>query len=330
VVGLCAFGVIYSVTITTVPFYWVREVRELVTWENAKQRLQEGPDGDILKYHNAEVWMNPYTLQALISKREVTTTPPKGDHMDGSVSAWATLVKQVPALRLVLNARNTIISEGENILDDLYWELGMILALIMKEFPLILPTMINITLDIENHSEPKTAKYYDIYDIGLSDYFPAISTEISYPMSTYIAAVDSNISLLKGLRKEDKHKALSGFISLRFTAAISANLSMSYSAHPSQSTGRVYLEIFGLFAFYNSIQGYDDVLNPMSEQSISKFQGRLHWGQYFTPPFTAIQYKEHDPEYYASIAAFKKISAKFDPGRMMSNAFLDRVIYGVV
>jgi hypothetical protein len=56
-------------------------------------------------------------------------------------------------------------------------------------------------------------------------------------------------------------------------------------------------------------------------------QGRLHWGQYITPSFTADQYKAKDPDFYASIASFKAVAESFDPGRMMGNNFLNQVIW---
>ena len=59
-------------------------------------------------------------------------------------------------------------------------------------------------------------------------------------------------------------------------------------------------------------------------------QGRLHWGEYFTPSFTALLYKEHDPEFFASISSFKKIAEKFDPDHRMWNEFMDRTIWSVV
>ena len=135
IVGLCAFGVIYSITIETLPFYWVVETRELVDWTAARKLLEQGPGGDILKYHNSEVWMNAYTQQALITRREVTTTPPK-DGGGSTVSVFATLIKQLPALEKVLHAMEV---EIQAIGDEIIRDLGQILALILKAFPLLLP-----------------------------------------------------------------------------------------------------------------------------------------------------------------------------------------------
>ena len=59
-------------------------------------------------------------------------------------------------------------------------------------------------------------------------------------------------------------------------------------------------------------------------------QGRLHWGQYLTPSFTALQYKEHDYEFFESISEFKKIAKMFDPDGIMVNNFMEQTILSVV
>jgi hypothetical protein len=137
IVGLCAFGVVYSVTIETLPFYWVEETRQLIDWSTAKGLLEQGPSGSILKCHNAEVWLNPYTRTALVTRREVTTTPPKNGG-DSSVSVFVTLIKLLPALKTVLNQMEKTF---QNIGDDIIRELGQILGGILKEFPLLIPSV---------------------------------------------------------------------------------------------------------------------------------------------------------------------------------------------
>ena len=137
IVGLCAFGVVYSMTIETVPFYWVVETRQLTDWSTAKGLLEQGPSGSILKCHNAEIWLNPYTKKALISRREVTTTSPKNSG-DSSVSVFVTLIKLLPALKTVFDHLEKIF---HNIGDDFIRELGQILAGFLKEFPLLIPAV---------------------------------------------------------------------------------------------------------------------------------------------------------------------------------------------
>lgn len=135
IVGLCAFGVVYSVTIETLPFYWVVETRQLTDWSTAKKLLEQGPDGNILNCHNSEVWMNPYTKKALITRREVTTTQPK-DAGDSTMSVFATLIKQLPALEKVLHSLEV---KSKSFEDEIIRALGLILGLILKAFPLLIP-----------------------------------------------------------------------------------------------------------------------------------------------------------------------------------------------
>jgi hypothetical protein len=123
IVGLGAFGIIYSVTIETVPFFWLVETRE-------------GPDGDILKYHYADVVVNPYTQQALITRRSATTTPPPEDKIHSTLSSWATFIQRLPALKSVFNAMDL-----SKPLDDVIWGLGTTLALLLKTFPLLVPSV---------------------------------------------------------------------------------------------------------------------------------------------------------------------------------------------
>ena len=169
-------------------------------------------------------------------------------------------------------------------------------------------------------------------------------------MTSYLSAADATISLLTKLRKQSIYQAVASPLSLRFTASTPANLSMSYHADPSDPSGRSYIEMPSLFYFYKSIQDYGNISRPHSEESIDKFQvwnifypdctslrlktavasfiqGRLHWGQYIISSFTALQYKPRDPEFYASIASFKDIAERFDPGHMMANSFLNKVIW---
>jgi hypothetical protein len=93
-------------------------------------------------------------------------------------------------------------------------------------------------------------------------------------MTSYIAAADSTISVMKNLSKQDMYKATVGPISLRFSASSSTNLSMAYSVNSSQSLGRNYIEILSLIPFYKPIQTYYDIVTAISEQTISKYKVR--------------------------------------------------------
>jgi len=93
-------------------------------------------------------------------------------------------------------------------------------------------------------------------------------------MTSYLSATDALISLLQKLRKQDIHQGVVSPVSLRFTASTPANLSMSYSTNPSKSLGRCYIELPSLFYFYESIQIYDAISKPHTEESVNMYQVR--------------------------------------------------------
>jgi len=46
-----------------------------------------------------------------------------------------------------------------------------------------------------------------------------------------------------------------------------------------------------------------------------------------TPGFKAEQYKTKDPKFAANIAAVRKIADKYDPEHIMTNTFLEKVVF---
>jgi hypothetical protein len=144
VTGLGAFGVVYSVTISTVPFYWISETREIVEWSAAKTLLQQGATGDILKYHNSEVWINPYTSEAIITRRTQITSKPTSELGGATTHVFATLLKELPALRALIKHIN---QDEEFLVEDVSEDLGYVLAFFFRNFPLLLPTVSDAMCD---------------------------------------------------------------------------------------------------------------------------------------------------------------------------------------
>ena len=46
-----------------------------------------------------------------------------------------------------------------------------------------------------------------------------------------------------------------------------------------------------------------------------------------TPGFKAELYKTKDPKFAANIAAVRKIADKYDPEHIMTNTFLEKVVF---
>jgi hypothetical protein len=76
------------------------------------------------------------------------------------------------------------------------------------------------------------------------------------------------------------HPLLAFFSQFVFTSRIAASLSMSYRPDPATSPGRSYLEIFSLFAPYNSIKDFDDVVCTAEEVDCRSQKMNLGLRQY--------------------------------------------------
>jgi ASC-1-like (ASCH) protein len=135
VVGLGAFGVVYAVTIETVPFYWIKETREIIEWSEVKKKLRQGLNGDILKYHTNEVLINAYTSRALVTKRELVTERPS-DISNVDSNPYLAVVRAIPAFEKIWKF---VTQDG--LLNDLERDLGNVLASVGKHFPLLVPTV---------------------------------------------------------------------------------------------------------------------------------------------------------------------------------------------
>jgi hypothetical protein len=90
-------------------------------------------------------------------------------------------------------------------------------------------------------------------------------------MSTYIAGVDAALAAIQKDRQKDIDKAISGYLSLRFTSSSSATISMAHSDDPSPAGGRSYLEIYSLTKFYETLQTFDNIVKPIQEQAVNSF-----------------------------------------------------------
>jgi hypothetical protein len=146
ITGLGALGVVYSVTIATVPFYWIQELREIVDWTAAKKLLQQGALGDILKYHNAEVWVNPYTSKALLTRREQLTSAPAGELAEQKPQIFAALTNDLPALQTV--KANIVAADNTNgipLSEEPLHILGIILAVILRWLPMLVPYVSDVS-----------------------------------------------------------------------------------------------------------------------------------------------------------------------------------------
>ncbi len=274
VVSMGCMGVIYSLILRVTKKYWLKEVRELATWDQVKQDLKKG---DVLKKNrHYEVLVNPHKVdgqhRCLITTRNFSESP-KGlplDKMNRNI--FSELLLSIPFVSDIMefifktkpDVAGEVLNKGlEALKDDAY---------------------INVS--------------YKVFNIGVANDIPALSSEIGFPLKdhTYIAAVDKFLELV------EQHESLGGLyhsapISLRFVKASDKFLSMMH----------------GYDTCMMEIIMAKDTVGAMEmmyryESELYKFSGRPHWGQINSLTGSHDLVKSLYPKYDKWMEFYKKLN----------------------
>lgn len=244
VVGIGCMGVLCTVMLEVEPRYFLREVREIRSWEQVRAELEVGAVLESNRHY--EVLFSPYARKraypCLVTTRNYRSDP-RRKPLDKRMRNW--LVELASAFPLTPHLINLLVDLRPSLSPFLLE--NAIRALVKDEY--------------DNAS-------YKVLNIGAANVLPAYSAEIGVPMDgRHIEAVERIIEVAAERRRlGDVYQ--SSPISFRFVKASPAYLSMM--------NGRDTMMI-ELIQLTRSEGGFE--LLAAYEEALRELSGRPHWGQ---------------------------------------------------
>ncbi len=261
------FGIIYSVVIEVMQFYWLAEKRTLTTLDKVMSSLAPNPSNPgsvpdiLLNTRNYEVLIQPYPLNWF----KVVDMDPSADP--------STYYKYFSC---IVTERN-IAAQPENPQDHAAmadW-LGTLLNLLLNEEPGFTPEALNISLLTLQDSI--VGDSYDIYNLGLGGGI-GFAAEIGFALedsygaytdANFKAAIDKIHKIAQVSRVQGTQYQTSPF-SLRFVKQSRAHLSMMQG----RNTAMIEMDMLtGTYAGEEIMFRYETSMYPLG--------GRPHWGLEF-------------------------------------------------
>ncbi len=303
-VSMGCFGVIFSVIIEVVDFYYLKEERTPSTWEVEREKLVTLGLNHIRQNRHFELAVNPYPVN---EKGELDT-------VNGSryciVTTRNIVSKPVADPKNPTGDRRNFLS---SLASGLYF-VGSISVFMFNRKPKNIPRSIAGSLkrivDCDKEGGGYADKYYNVLNQGLLEMkFFGYASEIAFTMqdNTYIHAIDKILE--ESVRMAEEHGQYNPSpIAIRFTDDSHSYLSMMHNMAACS------VEVVSLKGFI----GGEDFQRRIEREMIA-FNGRPHWGLHLEElSFDRIQ--KLYPKFPVWLEAYKK----FNHSSVFNNPFTDR------
>ena len=250
-VGMGCLGIIYAVTLKAVPFYYLKEVREVSDWTDVRELLLGNLNDD-----HIEVYVNPHKRESkhlcLITRRTRVDRPGK---------------------KASSRRRNL----GVELLGALQPIAPNLIDLIVSRWPRLSPWFLDTAIKALKDAE-YTDKWYRVLNLGTANLMPAYSMEIGVPITNggnHVRAMERVFEV--AARHQELGEVYSTSpISLRFVKRSPAYMSMMYADEESPHD-TMMIELIQL----TRTEGGFELLAAY-EEALYEFRGRPHWGQFNT------------------------------------------------
>jgi L-gulono-1,4-lactone dehydrogenase len=287
VVGMGCMGIVYAAIVAVEPKYWLKEVRSLSTWSEAKADLLAGEVPRRKRHY--ELLFNPYRRNGdnrfLVTTREKVSQPSGGSWARRSRNLFPELAGSVPSIT------------------------GKVLDFLAGLRPSWTPGMLDWSL--KSIADPEyTDVSYKVLNIGTANLLPAYSAEIGVPIDgRHVEAVERIIEIA------ERHRRLGDIyhtspISLRFVKESPAYMSMMH--------GRDTMMI-ELIQMTHTEGGFE--LLGEYEEALYSLGGRPHWGQVNTLTGSHGLVESMYPRY----ADWQKVHGELNASGVFNSPFSKRV-----
>lgn len=261
------FGIIYSVVIEVMQFYWLAEKRTLTTLDHVMRSLTPNPKNPghvpdiLLNTRNYEVLIQPYPMDWF----KVVDMDPNA-HPSTYYKHFSCIVTERNIAPQPANP------QSHTTMAD--W-LGTLLNLVLNAEPVFTPEALNISL--LTLQDNIVGDSYDIYNLGLGGGI-GFAAEVGFPLedsygnytdANFKAAIDKIHMIAQVSRVQGVQYQTSPF-SLRFVKQSRAHLSMMQG----RNTAMIEMDMLtGTYAGEEIMYRYETAMYPLG--------GRPHWGLEF-------------------------------------------------
>lgn len=244
-VNVGCLGVIFSVMLKAVPFFYMKEYRPMSTWNVEKQNLANRKYLDASFHY--EILVNPYEVRG------------------------ARLCLNTFREKYTLTGNENVDDRTRNfIVEFLSWInrkgfFNSIIGWFKRDSGNMINNILNMMKD-----KSFIGKSYHVFHIGEANYVPSLSSEIAIPMKNnlYLEAIDKMFEIIQRL-KQERDIYFTGPIAIRFVRAAEAYLSPMYGEDTCM------IELIMPKGSDKSREVYISI-----ERALIPYGARLHWGQY--------------------------------------------------